>query len=136
MRKPIRCPIPIIKRRVTLGKDNHQSTNTHKSERSKLIPPPTCTSPTLRFQMRSSRNKNKGHPRQPRNHLILPRRCGRSSTGGAAHHDKEEEQHRGIKHTPGHVGPLPLTLSSFPPPSTGSGHAATVVCAECLHSKT
>ncbi|ESS61414.1 hypothetical protein TCDM_11008 [Trypanosoma cruzi Dm28c] len=51
----------------------------------------------------------------------------------AAHHYDEEEQHRGSKHTPGHVGPLPLTLSSFPPPSAGSGHAATVVCAGCHH---
>ncbi|EKG06190.1 hypothetical protein TCSYLVIO_002714, partial [Trypanosoma cruzi] len=75
MRKPTRCPIAIIKRRVTPIKDNRHSTNTHKSERSKRIPPSTCTSPTLRFQMRSSRNENKSHPRQPRNHLILPRRC-------------------------------------------------------------
>ncbi|ESS57139.1 hypothetical protein TCDM_12430 [Trypanosoma cruzi Dm28c] len=34
---------------------------------------------------------------------------------------------------PGHVGPLRLTLSSFPPPPAGSGHAATAVCAGCLH---
>ncbi|EKF37981.1 hypothetical protein MOQ_001814, partial [Trypanosoma cruzi marinkellei] len=27
-------------------------------------------------------------------------------------HQRDEEQHRGSKHTPGHVGPLPLTLSS------------------------
>ncbi|RNC62256.1 exo-alpha-sialidase, partial [Trypanosoma cruzi] len=90
MRKPTRCPIAIIKHRATPIKGNRHSTDTHKSERSKQIPPSTCTSPTLRFQMRSSRNKNKGHPRQPRSHLILPRRCGRSSTGGAAHRHDEE----------------------------------------------
>ncbi|RNC53813.1 exo-alpha-sialidase [Trypanosoma cruzi] len=56
------------------------------------------------------------------------------STTAAAHHHDEEDQHRGSKHMPGHVGPLRLTLSSFPPPSAGSGHAATVVCAGCLHS--
>ncbi|RNF20690.1 hypothetical protein TcG_03470, partial [Trypanosoma cruzi] len=59
MRKPTRCPIATIKRRVTPIKDNRHSTNTHKSERSKRIPPSTCTSPTLRFQMRSSRKKIK-----------------------------------------------------------------------------
>ncbi|RNC52910.1 exo-alpha-sialidase [Trypanosoma cruzi] len=56
------------------------------------------------------------------------------STSATAHHHPDKKEHSEINHVPGHVGPLRLTLSSFPPPSAGSGHAATVVCAGCLHS--